>query len=78
MQEAPRFARCLLRLAVRVGDLRLSRIPSRGEGRLARWAWLDRGPLALDFWPRAQFDRRIERLHKCADIEHWRTCSLPS
>eukprot|EP00969_Alexandrium_andersonii_P285981 12643628-Alexandrium_andersonii.AAC.1 len=57
MQEAPRFAQCL-RLAVRVGDLRLSPILSRGKARLACWACWDRGPLGLDDGPRAQFDQR--------------------
>eukprot|EP00969_Alexandrium_andersonii_P292152 12913000-Alexandrium_andersonii.AAC.1 len=38
MQDPPRVARRLLHLAVRVVGLRCSPFPSRGEGRLARWA----------------------------------------
>eukprot|EP00969_Alexandrium_andersonii_P137642 6086792-Alexandrium_andersonii.AAC.1 len=53
---------------MRAGGLQLSRIPSRGEGPLARWECLDCGPLGLDIGPRAHFDQRVKWLHRCADI----------
>eukprot|EP00969_Alexandrium_andersonii_P049743 2182960-Alexandrium_andersonii.AAC.1 len=52
---------------MRVGNLRPSPIPSRGKGRLARWACWGQGPLGLDFWPRARFDQRAGQPNSCSD-----------
>eukprot|EP00969_Alexandrium_andersonii_P078161 3446946-Alexandrium_andersonii.AAC.1 len=49
-QEAPRFVRGLLRLAVQQGGVRLSPIRSHREGRLARCA-RDRRPSGWIFGP---------------------------
>eukprot|EP00969_Alexandrium_andersonii_P356089 15445818-Alexandrium_andersonii.AAC.1 len=50
------------------GGLRLSPIRSCGEGRLACWACWDRGPLGLDFGPRAHFDQTLKRPYRCSDF----------
>eukprot|EP00969_Alexandrium_andersonii_P063658 2803160-Alexandrium_andersonii.AAC.1 len=59
MQEAPREARRLLRLAVRQGGSPTFADSEPRGGRVGPlgWACWDRGPLGLDFGPRAHFDR---------------------
>eukprot|EP00969_Alexandrium_andersonii_P279306 12345845-Alexandrium_andersonii.AAC.1 len=61
MQEAPCEAWRLLHLDLWNGGLRRSPIPSREEGRLARWACRDCGPGGLDLGPKTHFDQKIKR-----------------
>eukprot|EP00969_Alexandrium_andersonii_P086803 3828454-Alexandrium_andersonii.AAC.1 len=61
MEEARRFARRLLRLAMRVGSLRRSPTPSREVGPSALWACWVWGPLGSDFRSRVGVDQRAKR-----------------
>eukprot|EP00969_Alexandrium_andersonii_P187043 8265197-Alexandrium_andersonii.AAC.1 len=57
---ARRFAQRPWHPALKFGGLRLSPIPSRGEGRSASRAHRVGGPLGLEFAPRASFHQRAQ------------------
>eukprot|EP00969_Alexandrium_andersonii_P349359 15430832-Alexandrium_andersonii.AAC.1 len=61
MPLAPREAQRLRRSALKLGGLRCSPIPSRGEGPLARWVCWDRGCFGLDFGLWATLGQKVGR-----------------